>query len=174
MIDRNKIILLLVIIVAISGSLIVIFTIGFNNNSNSIENNSSVDNSNNVESEDVNAYSTVVEVGGLNFNLPKNYELVIDEGYDEEYGIYKSSFYNPSVSSSLVIIEVSTSHSLAKSREIIESTGDKAFDTNIGNYQGYYYTDFQGYTSYVFEKSGNLIILTIEPGTNIDINKIVD
>jgi len=127
-----------------------------------------------------NSFSNVVDVGGIEFNIPEDFTLT-DSNYNDvgkEYGVnspgfkmYSSVYENGSSYIGMIVTPYST-RSLADNRISLIQEGNEVQDTVIGEYSGFKVLGSDK-NAFVFKKNEAMIYLIVSPDLENDIVKII-
>lgn len=119
------------------------------------------------------SYSKAVDVGGITFHIPEDYELK-----DEDVKYNGSSVAHKYVKGdSKIRIEVLPNSislgSLSEYKNDLIAIGGTTRDATIGGYSGFFSPLNSGGEQFIFEKNGAIIQVSVDPFSESDIAKII-
>lgn len=163
-INTKMVIIGIIALIAIVAIISVVLSTGSEPQTQSIES----DDGNSINSGNNDALSTVVEIGGISFNIPEGYELA-----DNQYksGIYMYSYKK---GSSKIFIIVMPNPPLSLSEYVKESLASGYYMENevIGGYSGF--IEFtSGVPTFIYEKNGARVGVGTNPTSTETIAKII-
>lgn len=106
-----------------------------------------------------------VDVAGMTFHIPEDYELVVQDG---------TNSYLWEKDDSKIKISVMTNSTFSNYKNYIETRGEIVQNTTIGGYSGFIMLDSDSTTKgFVFEKDGATVTVWMEPFSESNISKII-